>query len=75
MWRYLNKFLGKNIESKNNWCQNGTKICSQLVREYVEDCGFKNLFIGFGKGSVSPQDVYSIVLAHPELFELLEKKG
>jgi hypothetical protein len=73
-WRYLNSAFGRDIKSQNNWCQNGTEVCSQFVIEYISDCGCASLFNSFGKGSAAPQDVYEIVLAHPELFELIESK-
>lgn len=74
VWRYLNRFLGRDIKAHDNWCQNGTKVCSQLVREYMEDCGFKDLFNGLGRGSASAQDIYDIVKANPQLFELIESQ-
>ena len=73
-WRILNNFFGRDIKSQDNWCQNGTKICSQVEREYIEDCGFKDLFLGYGKGSVIPQDIYNIVKNNPKIFELIETK-
>jgi len=74
IWRYINALFGRDIKSHNNWCQNGTIVCSQFLREYIADCGLASLFVGFGKGSVAPQDIYNIVLARPDLFELVESK-
>jgi hypothetical protein len=74
MWRYLNSLFGRDIKSQNNWCQNGTVICSQLLREYISDCGFSYLFEGYGKGSVTPEDIYQIVLKNPKIFKLIESK-
>lgn len=74
IWRYINAFFGRDIKSHNNWCQNGTEVCSQFLREYIEDCNLSSLFSGFGKGSVAPQDIYNVVLARPDLFELVESK-
>ena len=75
VWRYLNRFVGRDIKAQNNWCQNGDEVCSQYLREYIADCNLSDLFSGFGKGSMAPQDIYDIVLARPDLFELVEKKA
>jgi hypothetical protein len=74
VWRYMNRLFGRDIKKQNNWCQNGTKICSQFTREYIENCGKKDLFIEYGKGSVSPEDLYQIIISRPDLFRLIEKK-
>jgi hypothetical protein len=74
MWRTLNKLFGRDIKSQNNWCQNGTEVCSQLLREYIEDCIGTTIFAAYGKGSMAPQDIYNIVLMCPSLFELIEEK-
>jgi hypothetical protein len=73
MWRRLNKVFGRDIKDQNNWFRNGL-VCSGLVRKFIEGAGFKKLFHGFGVDSVCPQDIYEIVLVHPKLFELVEKK-
>jgi hypothetical protein len=76
MWRYLNRFLGRDIKAKDNWYQSQTtRICSQFLREFIEGCGFKSLFDGYGLGSASPQDIYTLVLSRPDLFELIESKS
>lgn len=74
MWRAFLAWLGKDIKSQNNWSQQGT-VCSGLVRLYIELAGYAELFSGFGKDSAHQQDVYDIVIAHPELFELVESKS
>lgn len=71
VWRGINKALGRDIKSQNNWSQQGT-VCSGLVRMYLEESGYATLLSGFGKDSANAQDVYEAVLAHPELFELVE---
>jgi hypothetical protein len=70
LWRFINGWFGRDIRSHNNWCQQGT-ICSGLVRTFIEESGF-DLFSKFGKDAVTPGDVYAIVKAHPELFQLVE---
>ena len=73
-WRaFLLWAFNKDIKSENNWCQKGT-ICSELCVKYLTLCGLGYLFKDFGNGSVSPQDIENIMLAHPELFELEEIK-
>lgn len=74
IWRYLNKAVGRDIKSYNNWSNKGT-VCSELVRLYAQAAGYGHLFDGLGIASASAQDVYEIVLSHPELFELIEKKN
>ena len=32
IWRYLNRMVGRDISGHDNWCQNGTKVCSQFLR-------------------------------------------
>lgn len=73
IWRALNKKLGRDIKSHNNWSTNGL-VCSGLVRKFIENAGQGALLSGFGRDAVAPQDIYEIVLAHPELFQLVEKK-
>ena len=73
LWRYVNSWFGRDIKSHNNWCEQGT-ICSSVVRTFIENSG-QNLFVGFGRDAVTPQDAYDMVKMHPELFELIEKKG
>ena len=74
IWRYINKLFGRDIKGQNNWCQNGTFVCSQLCRKYAEGRGLTALCSALGNGSMSAQDLYEIVLGHPELFTLVEKK-
>jgi hypothetical protein len=71
IWRKINSLLGKDIKSQNNWFNQGM-ICSQLCVAYLAACGLENIFIGYGKGSISPQDLFVIFNAHPELFELVQ---
>ena len=71
-WRALNRFLGKDIKSQDNWETNGM-ICSQLCVAYLKACGLGYIFVGYGNGSIAPQDLQDIFKAHPELFELVEE--
>ena len=73
IYRYINEWLGRNIQSQNNWCQQGT-ICSGLVRQFIEGSGYP-LFQGFGRDNVTPQDVYNTVKANPKLFQLIKSKN
>lgn len=73
MWRRLCLLFGKDIKSKSNWFAQGM-ICSQLCVAYLNACGLGKIFIGYGKGSIAPQDLQDIFKAHPELFELIEKR-
>ena len=71
IWRRICSLLGKDIKAKNNWNNKGL-ICSQLVCAYLIACGLSNILEGYGKGSVSPQDLQDIMKAHPELFTMIE---
>jgi hypothetical protein len=73
MWRSLLLRFGKDIKAKDNWSQQGI-VCSGYVRHFISYAGYDSLFAGFGKNSANAQDVYNIVKAHPELFELIESK-
>lgn len=72
-WRSISAFFGKDIRSQDNWSQAGI-ICSELCVMYLSKCGLDRLFEGFGKGSIHPEDLENIMLAHPAIFELIEVK-
>lgn len=71
IWRRVCLFFGKDIKGKNNWINEGM-ICSQLCVAYLNACGLQNVLVGYGQGSVAPQDLCNIFNAHPETFELSE---
>lgn len=73
IWRRICGLFGKDIRSRDNWNQGGM-ICSQLCVAYLSACGLSSIFAGYGKGSVAPQDLREIMLAHPELFKLTSSK-
>ena len=73
IWRSINTWFGHDIKSNDNWSQQGI-VCSGYARHFLAYAGYESLFSGFGKSSANAQDVYNIVKAHPELFELIEKK-
>ena len=73
IWRWLCKKLGKDIKSHNNWSNDGI-ICSELVVEYLTECGLGKLFEGFGVAAVTPEDLYQIVLANPQYFKEIKRK-
>lgn len=73
MWRSLNKLFGRDIKNQDNWSKKD-EVCSGLASFFLKSVGFKRLFRGFGKNSITAQDVYEAVKANPELFELVEKK-
>lgn len=75
MWRALNRVLGRDIRNQDNWAWRFKwKICSESVVDYLTACGLGQLFEGFGKNAVCPQDLQEIMDAHPEYFELIETK-
>ena len=71
LWRRINYWLGRDIKSQDNWFSKGI-ICSQLCVDYLNACGLSQVLNGYGKGSICPQDLQDIMIAHPELFEKVE---
>ena len=70
MWRAINRWIGRDIKSQNNWVKSGI-ICSELCRMYLTECGLGELFKDFGEGSLNAEDLYQIILANPNLFQLI----
>jgi hypothetical protein len=71
IWRKLNLLFGRDIKNQNNWNTNGM-ICSQLVVAFLKACKL-DIFQGYGNGSIAPQDLRNIMVAHPELFTLSQQ--
>lgn len=71
IWRKICSFFGKDIKNKNNWFSNGI-ICSQLCVAYLKACKLDQFLVGYGEGSLAPQDLQDIFKTHPEMFELVE---
>ena len=71
MWRRINLLFKRDIKSKDNWNTSGM-ICSQLCVAYLIACGLSYVLAGYGMGSISPQDLQDIFMAHPEVFSLQE---
>jgi len=74
IWRAICNLFGKDIKSQNNWFSSDGTLCSQLAVEYLQAAGLGNLFADFGSGSVSPQDIYLIVKANPQIFTEVESR-
>ena len=72
VWRKVCRWFGKDVKAQNNWSQAGM-ICSQLCVAYLLACGLESVFKGYGTGSIAPQDLQNIFVAHPELFEKIEE--
>lgn len=70
--RRICRLFDLDIKSKNNWFRKEGMICSQLCVAYLEACGLGSLFSEYGKGSIAPQDIKNAMVAHPELFEMIE---
>jgi hypothetical protein len=73
IWRSINRWFGKDIKGQDNWSQKD-EVCAGLSDFYIEGLSLQILFQGFGKNSITAQDIYEIVKANPHLFELIEKK-
>lgn len=74
IWRYLNRWLGRDIKGQDNWSTD-KEVCAGLVDIYIDELGLSVLSKDFGNNSISAQDIYEIVKSHPELFELVEIKN
>lgn len=73
IWRFMNKWVGRDIKAQDNWSTN-LEVCAGLVDIYLDELGLQALSKDFGNNAISAQDIYEIVKAHPELFELVESK-
>jgi hypothetical protein len=71
IWRWLNGIFGRDIKAQDNWSQKNS-VCSGLVRDrYIANSGLSNLFDGFGRNSVWPEDISQIMRSRPDLFTLV----
>ena len=73
IWRAINRWFGRDIKSHNNWFSQG-EVCSQLCVKYLTLCKLGQLFDGYGKNTITPQDLQEIINANPKYFELIETK-
>jgi len=72
IWRRINLLFGRDIKAQNNWNTDGM-ICSQLCTAYLKACKLDpSIFAGYGDGSIAPQDLRDIFVAHPNTFELIQ---
>lgn len=74
MWRSVNRWFGRDIKDQDNWSTD-KEVCAGLVDIFVDELGLQVLTKDFGNNSVNAQDLYEIVLANPNLFNLIEKKN
>lgn len=74
-YRWLMSKFGKDIRKQKNWMSDGV-ICSELVYDYLTQLGpqFADLVKDFNSDTIQAQDILDIVIAHPELFELVDQK-
>lgn len=73
IWRFINRWFGRDIKGQNNW-STSKKVCAGLVDIYEDELGLQAYSEAFGNNSITAQDIYEIVKAHPEVFELVESK-
>lgn len=71
IFRKICLFFGKDIKSWNNWSKSGM-ICSELCVSYLTACGLKDIFTGYGIGSIAPQDLQNIFKSRPDIFEKIQ---
>jgi hypothetical protein len=60
IWRAMNKLVGRDIKSQNNWSRN---------RIYLVNTGLGKLFDMYGRGAVAPQDISDVMNANPKYFK------
>lgn len=72
--RQLLSKLGISIAGRN-WFPDGT-ICSETLWKYLVALGgdYKAAFYHLGENEASPEDIYRIVKARPDLFEFVMEK-
>lgn len=70
---YAKKWFG--IDSKTNWSNQGM-FCSGLTYNYLVQLGgeYALLVKDFKENTMSPQDLYQLVLARLDLFEFVTKR-
>jgi hypothetical protein len=73
VYRRICLLFGKDVKSQNNWISQGM-ICSQLCVAYLKACGLSSYFVGYGQGSIAPQDLQNIFKSYPEMFKLVSTK-
>ena len=71
IWRRICLFFGKDIKSEDNKINQGM-ICSQLCVAYLNACELQHTMYGYGIDNITPQDLYDIFIANPDIFELVE---
>lgn len=74
VWRSICLWFGKDIKSQNNWSTKD-EVCAGLTNAYIVNLYLELLVQGFGKNSVNAQDLYNIVKANPDIFELVESQA
>jgi hypothetical protein len=74
-WRWINEKIGRDIRKENNWLTDGV-ICSELVYDYLKQLSpyTFELLSGFNPDIIQSEDIYRIVKAHPEAFQLIEEQ-
>ena len=67
---YAKKWFG--INATTNWSSSGM-FCSGLTYNYLYQLGgeYRDILKDFKDNTMSPQDLYNIVLARPDLFEFV----
>ena len=71
IYRRIGTFFGIDMKKHDNWFHSGI-ICSQLCTYYLQQCGLSDLFADYGDGSVSPQDLKTIIISRPDIFKLTD---
>lgn len=74
IWRSINRWFGRDIKGQDNWSKR-RKVCAGFVDFYLDELRWQELSKDYGWNSINAQDIYEIVKAHPELFELVESKS
>jgi hypothetical protein len=73
VWRSLNRLFGRDIKGQDNWSAK-YRVCSGVTDAFLDNCYLQILSEDYGYNSITAQDLYEIVKANPDLFELIEEK-
>lgn len=72
IYRKICKIFGKDVKNQNNWFNTKGFICSELVVAYLKALGLDSCLVGYGIGSIVPQDLSDIFKSLPGTFKLVE---
>lgn len=74
-YRAIMELFGRDVRHESNWMSNGV-ICSELVYYFLHYLGepFQSLLSDLNPDTIQPEDLYKIIKANPDIFEIIEEK-